>query len=221
MKIIIVGCGRIGSGLAQSLSRGGHTVTVIDLNPAAFDLLSPSFKGQKVAGFGFDRDVLLQAGIERADALAAVTSSDEANAVIARLASQVFRVPKVVAQLYDQRKADIYNRLGLQTIDPTAWGIRRAADLLCYSPLSTVMSIGNGGVEIVEAEVPALLVGRTVRDLTVTGEIVVTAINRRNRTFLPSLGTQFENRDVLHIAVAAGSSERLRGLLGLSLTEGE
>ncbi len=221
MKIIIVGCGRIGSGLAQTLSRSGHTVTVIDVNPSAFELLPSSFKGQKIVGVGFDRDVLLQAGIERTDALAAVTSSDEANAVIARLASQVFRVPKIVAQLYDQRKAEIYNRLGLQTIDSTAWGIHRAADLLCYSPLNTVMSIGSGGVEIVEAEVPALLVGRTVRDLTVTGEIVVMAINRRNRTFLPSLGTEFEDRDVLHIAVAAGSSERLRGLLGLALTEGE
>jgi trk system potassium uptake protein TrkA len=216
MRIVIVGCGRIGSGLAQTLSQSGHTITVIDVNPLAFDLLPASFKGQKITGVGFDRDVLVEAGIERADALAAVTSSDEANAVIARLASQVFRVPRVVAELYDQRKADVYNRLGLQTIDSTAWGINRAAELLCYSPLNTVLSIGTGGVDIVETEVPTLFAGRKVRDMTVTGEIVVLAITRSNRTFLPSLETLFEERDVIHIAVMATSSNRLRGMLGLA-----
>jgi trk system potassium uptake protein TrkA len=216
MKIIIAGCGRLGSGLARTLESGGHTVTVIDQNPAAFEALGPSFKGQQIAGVGFDRDVLLQAGIERADALAAVTSSDEANVIIARLAGQVFHVPKVVAQLYDQRKAGIYNRLGLQTIDPTGWAIKRVADLLCYSPLSTSVALGSGEVNIVEVEVPAMLVGRSVADLTVQGEVQVIAINRSNRTFVPTPETQFHERDQLHIAVSAASDDRLRGLLGLA-----
>jgi len=216
MKIIIAGCGRLGSGLARTLESGGHTVTVIDQNPAAFEALGPSFKGQQIAGVGFDRDVLLQAGIERADALAAVTSSDEANVIIARLAGQVFHVPKVVAQLYDQRKAGIYNRLGLQTIDPTGWAIKRVADLLCYSPLSTSVALGSGEVNIVEVEVPAMLVGRSVADLTIQGEVQVIAINRNNRTFVPTPETQFCERDQLHIAVSAASDDRLRGLLGLA-----
>lgn len=216
MKIIIVGCGRLGSGLAQALSQSGHAITVIDMNPLAFELLPSSFNGQKITGVGFDHDVLVEAGIERADALAAVTSSDEANAVIARVASQVFRVPRVVAQLYDQRKTEVYNRLGLQTIDSTAWGINRAAELLCFSPLNTVLSIGSGGVDIVETEVPTLLTGRKVRDMTVTGEIVVIAISRSNKTFLPSLDTLFQERDIIHIAVMASSRNRLRELLGLA-----
>jgi trk system potassium uptake protein len=216
MKIIIVGCGRMGSGLAHTLSQNGHIVTVIDMDPSAFERLPESFKGRTVTGIGFDKDVLTQAGIEKADGLAAVTTSDEANAVIARMAIQVFRVPKVVARLYDHRKAEIYKRLGLQTIDPATWGINRVIDLLCYSPLGTVLSLGGGDVDIVEVEVPMLLVGRTVRELTVPGEIQVTAISRSNKTFLPTLGTEFQRRDLIHIAVAVKSSDHLKALLGLS-----
>ena len=206
----------MGSGLAQTLSRNGHSVTVIDLDPAAFERLPESFSGNTVTGVGFDREILLKAGIERADGLAAVTSSDEANAVIARIAGLIFRVPKVVARLYDQRKAEIYRRLGIQTIDPTSWGINRVYDLLCYSQLDSVMSFGSGDVEIVEIEIPVLLVGRTVRELTVSGEFIVTSITRNNKTFLPTLGTEFQKRDILHIAVAVKSSNRLKSMLGLA-----
>lgn len=216
MKMIIVGCGRMGSSLAQTLTQNGHSVTVIDLDPAAFERLPEAFTGNKVVGVGFDRDVLIKAGIERADGLAAVTSSDEANAVIARIASQIFRVPKVVARLYEQRKAEIYKRLGIQTIDPGSWGVLRVYDLLCYSQLDTVFSFGSGDVDIVEVEAPALLVGRTVREITVSGEFIVTAITRNNKTFLPTLGTEFQKRDTLHLAVAATSSDRLKSMLGLS-----
>lgn len=219
MKIIIVGCGRLGSGLAKSLSRSGHGVAVVDLNPLSFALLGTSFDGLTITGMGFDREVLLQAGIDHTDSLAAVTASDEANVIIARVASQVFRVPKVVARLYDARKSEIYNRLGLQTIDPTVWGINRVADLLLYSPLGTVLSIGSGDVDLVEIEVPRLLVGRTVKELTIPGEIQVTAISRANKTFLPTLGTEFQLRDLVHLAVAAASIDRLKNLLGLTLTE--
>ena len=104
---------KLGSGLAQALGLHGHTVTVVDNDPLAFERLGPNFKGQTVLGVGFDRDVLLKAGIERADCLAAVTASDDANVVAARMASQVFHVPKVIARLYDPRKAEIYKRLGL------------------------------------------------------------------------------------------------------------
>jgi len=215
MKIIVVGCGRMGSGLAETLNRKGHSVTVIDLDPTAFERLPSSFSGDKITGVGFDRDVLIKAGIERADGLAAVTTSDEANAVIARIASLIFRVPKVVARLYDQRKAEIYKRLGIQTIDPATWGITRVYDLLCYSQLNTVVTFGSGDVDVVEVEVPALLIGRTVRELTLPGEFIVTAITRDNKTFLPTLGTEFKKRDLLNIAVAVKSSDRLKAMLDL------
>src|SRR5512137_1649154 len=111
MRIIIIGCGRVGAGLAQTLSDRRHEVTIVDIDPAAFERLSPGFKGKTVIGVGFDREVLLQAGVERADGFAAVTSSDEANIVAARLARQVFRVPRVVARVYDPRQAEVYRRL--------------------------------------------------------------------------------------------------------------
>lgn len=216
MRIIIIGCGRVGAGLAQSLSLQGHEVIVVDNDPTAFERLGPSFKGQTVVGVGFDREVLLRAGVERADGLAAVTVSDEANVVAARLASQVFRVPRVVARLYDPRKAEIYRRLGLQTISPITWGVNRIADLLSYSQLEVVLSLGGGEVDIVEAEVPPLLVGRTVNAMTIFGEVHVVAISRGGKTFLPTLGTVFQEGDRIHLAALAASAERLKALLGLA-----
>jgi len=213
MRILIIGCGRVGSGLANTLTSRGHSVAVVDKDPLAFEKLGEKFKGQTILGIGFDREVLLDAGIERADGLAAVTASDEANVVAARIARDIFHVPRVVARLYDVRQAEIYKRLGLQTIAPTGWGIDRIADLLLYSPLETVLSIGGGNVEIVEAEVPRLLVGKTVRDLTVAGEIHVVSITRATKTFLPTQGTIFQDGDLLHLAVLTTSTNRLTELL--------
>jgi trk system potassium uptake protein TrkA len=214
MKIIVIGCGGVGAGLAQMLSKHTHQVTVVDNNPVAFERLGSSFKGRTVMGVGFDHDVLIQAGVERSDGLAAVTNSDDTNVVIAQVARQIFYVPRVVARLYDIRQAEIYKRLGIQTIAPTSWGINRIADLLLYSPLETIFSLGSGDVELVEAELPQLLVGKTVRDLILTGEIHVVSITRANKTFLPTLGTIFREKDLLHLAVLTTSTNRLKELLG-------
>ncbi|HHX65798.1 MAG TPA: potassium transporter TrkA [Chloroflexi bacterium] len=214
MNILVIGCGRMGAELAQTLDRHGHGVTVVDSDPDAFGRLGPGFNGRTVVGIGFDRDVLLDAGIERADGLAAVTTSDEANLVAARLAQQIFRVPRIVARVYDPSKAEIYRRLGLQTISPVTWGVNRIAELLSFSPLSTVISLGGGAVDLVEVGVSPLLVGRTVNDVTVLGEVHVVAISRGGHTFLPTLGTGFREGDILHLAVMATSVERLRSILG-------
>lgn len=215
MRIIIVGCGRIGSGLAQALDKAGHEVYVIDNNPAAFGKLNPAFTGKTIEGVGFDRDVLLKARIDRADAVAAVTSSDESNAVIAQLARDAYRVPKVVARMYDRQKAEIYRRLGVLTLSSTAWGIRRAMDLINYSPLNTVLSLGSGDVDLVEIEVPALLIGRQARELMLAGEAIVAAIVRGNKTYIPTMGTTFEKGDLIYLTVATGSTGRLKRLLGM------
>ncbi len=220
MKIIVVGCGRNGSGLAAALSKSGHSVTVIDSDAAAFEQLGKDFHGRTVEGVGFDRDILQKAGIDRTDALAAFTTSDESNAVIARMAREIYRVPKVVARLYDRRKAEIYKRLGIQTLSSTTWGIKRAADLLSYSPLDSVFSFGNGDVEMVRIEVPSMIAGRRVQDLTVPGDIHVVAIERGNRTILPAAGTVFQRGDLLYIAVTIGAGGQLKKLLGLNGEEG-
>lgn len=215
MLAIIVGCGRMGSGLARVLNLQGHTVHIIDTDPDAFQRLGAGFKGQKIVGVGYDRNVLISAGIERADALAALTPSDEVNVVTARVASMVFHVPRVVARLYDPLKAEIYKRLGLNTIAPVSWGVNRVADLLNYSPLNTVYSLGTGEVDVVEVEVTSQLEGRTVKDLAVPAEIAVVAISRGGRTFIPTLGTTFIAGDILHIVVQAVSANKLKAMLGL------
>lgn len=215
MKIIIVGCGRIGSGLAMKLSQSDNEIIVIDQEPLTFKHLSTGFKGKTIAGVGFDREVLLAAGIKRTDSLAAVTSNDEANALTARIASQIFGVPRVVSALHEPRKAEIYRRLGLQVFDPMSWGVNRVADLLSFAPVNVAMSIGNGDVDIMEIEIPALLVGRRVGELTIPGEVSVVSISRGNRSIIPVISTVFEDRDLVHLAVATASVERLKSLLGL------
>jgi trk system potassium uptake protein TrkA len=202
----------LGAGLAQVLSLRGHVVTVVDIDPLAFERLGPTFRGLTVTGVGFDREVLVKAGIEKADCLAAVTASDDANVVAARLASQVFHIPKVIARLFDPRKAEIYKRLGLQTISPVTWGINHIAELVCHSPLETTLSLGSE-VDLVQADVPPLLVGRAVRDLTILGEIHVVAVTRGGKTFLPTQGTVFQEGDALHLAVLTTAADRLKSLL--------
>lgn len=209
MRIIVVGCGRVGQGLAAAMSKRGHQVAVIDKEVRAFDRLDGNAAIERIGGIGFDRDVLMKAGIERADGLAAVTDSDETNIVTAQLARQFFRVPKVVARVYDPLQAEIYRRLGVQVVATTSWGVSRIAELLLYSSLDTVMSFGSGEVDIVQMPVPALLVGRTVNDVTIPGEVSVIAITRRGRAFLPTLGTVFESDDQLHFAAAATAILRL------------
>ncbi len=218
MKFIVIGCGRMGAGLALVLARRGHTVTLVDRNREAMERLeqpahAPSI--ETVVGNGFDRGVLLGAGVEHADGLAAATNSDEANVVVARLARLVFQVPRVVARLYDPRKVEVYRRLGIQIVAPVSWAINRFADLLSYSELDSILSLGGGEVEIVEVDLPPLLHGRKVNSIAVPGEVHVVAVSRGGKTFLPSSETVFRKGDVAHIAVLTASAERLRSILAL------
>jgi len=216
MKVIIVGCGKLGSGLAQNLIQKGHKVTVIDSNPEAFELLGKDFKGETIVGVGFDRDILEKANIRLADAIVACSKSDEANALIGRVARNIYKVPHVISRLYDPRKAEIYRSLGIQTISTTTWGVQRATEMLSYDRLDSILSIGDSSVELVRIETPFLLVGRTINELIVLGEIEVVAISRENKTFLPTMGTTLQKHDVIYIAVLATSAKRLKSLLGLS-----
>ena len=214
MKVLVVGCGRVGSGLAASLEIDSHAVTVIDREPKAMARLSRGFAGRSVVGNALDRDVLEQAGIGEADALAAVTGSDEINAVVSRLASRRFRVPRVVSRMYEPRQADLYGRLGVLTISPVEWGVTRVAQLLTLSDLAPIVSIG-GRVNLVEATIAPSLAGRRAGELEVPGEARVISVTRSGRTFLGDRATLLESGDVVAVAVTQGSETRLQQLLGV------
>jgi len=216
MNAIIVGCGKLGSGLALNLIQKGYSVTVIDENPETFELLGKDFAGQTIVGIGFDKGILEKAQIRSADALIACCKSDVTNALIGRISRNIFRVPHVISRIYDPRKAEIYHTLGIQTISATTWGIKRVTEMLSYSQLDSVTTIGDDNVEIVRIDTPALMINRTVSELSAIGEIHVVAINRNNKTFLPSLGTPFQKDDVIYIAVISSSVKRLKSILGLS-----
>lgn len=215
MKVIVIGLGRMGTGLSLNLVKKGHNVTVIDSNPDAFEGLGKNFTGTKIVGIGFDRDILSKARIDQVDAVVSCTASDEANAVIARIAKNIYRVPRVIARLYDARKADIYHRIGIQTISTTTWGIERATEILTFNQLDSVYEMGNGSVNLVRIEVPPLLVGHTVNDLTAIGEIQVITISRKNKTFIPTHGTIFEADDILYLCILASATDKLKSMLGL------
>jgi len=216
MKVIIMGCGRVGEQLSFLLLNEGHLVTVIDSDPLALDRLGPNFKGQKIHGVGFDQDILISAGIENADAFAATSSSDNANIVAARIARNHFRVPRVVARLYDPRRAEIYQRLGLLTISSTTWGAERIRELLTHSDLDPVLTYGSGEVCLLTFEVPYPLIGKMVKHLAVPGESHVMAITRQGHAFIPVGGSELQQGDLLHLVVLASGMERVKQFLGLS-----
>jgi trk system potassium uptake protein TrkA len=215
MKVVIMGCGRVGEQLAWLMSEEGQSVAVIDYDANALARLGPNFKGETVRGVGFDRDVLIRAGIEQADAFAATSSSDNANIIAARIARNIFHVPRVVARLFDPRRAEIYRRLGIFTISSTTWGAERIREIFSFAELDPLMTFGSGEVFMFSVDVTPQLVGRVARDLTVPNEISVVAITREGRAFLPTSGSQFRDGDVIHLAVLASSIDRIRELLGL------
>jgi trk system potassium uptake protein TrkA len=215
MKVIIMGSGRVGEQVARSMSADGHDVAVIDFDSEALARLGPDFRGRRVKGGGFDRKALLEAGIETADAFAATSPSDNVNIVAARVARNVFHVPRVVARLYDPRRAEIYQRLGLVTISSTEWGARRIHELLTHAELDCVMSFGAGEVKLIQMEAPPQLDGRQVKHITVPGEVSVVTITRKGQAILPTLGTEFRQGDMLHLSVLASAMDRLEAVLGL------
>ncbi len=215
MRVIIMGCGRVGEQLARLMSEDGHDVAVIDYDATALARLGPDFKGRRIKGIGFDRDVLLRAGIEETDGFAAMSSSDNVNVVAARIARSIFHVPRVVARLFEPERAEVYRRLGLVTISSTTWGAERTRELLTHAELDAVRSFGAGEVQLLEVEVPPRLVGHSVRDLSVPGEVTVITITREDRALLPLLGTAFRSGDVIHLAVLSNAMDRVARLLDL------
>ena len=215
MKVIIMGCGRVGSQVSLLLARQGHEVIVIDHDANALSKLGTDFKGRVVRGIGFDRNILIEAGVETAEGFVAASSSDNANIVAARIARNIFRVPRVVARLYDPVRAEIYQRLGLTTISSTAWGAERIVEVVTHSDLDVINIFSDGGTTMIRVESPARLNGHRVVQMNIPGEVSVTAITRSDHTFIPVSGTEFQEGDILYLAVIPSAMNRLEEMLGI------
>jgi len=210
MYVIVVGCGRVGSDLAGRLSRSGHDVTVIDYVGSTFKHLDPGYRGRTIEAESLSEEVLKRAGIEKADALAAVTNSDAVNAVVARVAKAIFHVPNVVARNYDPRWRPLHEALGLQTVATTIWGSQRIEELLESPRLRSVFSAGNGEVEVYEFVVSGQWAGRPLATLVEGLECAVVSLTRGGRASLPPVDALLETGDVLHVGATLKPAEALR-----------
>jgi len=210
-----MGCGRIGSLVSKLLADQKHDVTIIDHDANADGRLGPNFKGRIIKGLSFDHSILIQAGIEQAEAFVAASQSDNANIVAARIARNIFHVPRVVARLYDPRRAEIYQRLGLTTVSSTNWGAERIFQELTHAELDVWTIFGRGEVSLVHLETPPQLIGRNVDQLNIPGEVMVVSVTRNEQAFIPISGTEFQEGDLLHLVVHSSAMERLEELLGM------
>jgi trk system potassium uptake protein len=216
LHVVIGGYGRVGRYLARMLEFEGHSVSVIDQNPIVFECdPAEEIMGQKFIGTVFDRDVLEEAGIRDADCFAAVTSGDNSNIVAARTAKEQYRVPRVIARIYDPRRAEIYRGLGISTIASVSWTSTRLLDMVSHPDLHSDFQFGNGEVEMMEVELPAGLIGKSVSEILVPGEISLSTIVREGQALLPVDGSTFQKDDVLFVNVLRESAEKLERLLGL------
>jgi len=210
MKILVVGCGRLGADLAYRLSKSGNNVAVIDTSETAFNKLPPDFIGRIHEGNGLQQDVLIRAGIEGADGLAAVTDSDAINAVVARVAHERYHVPQVVVRNYDPTLRSIYEGMGLQVISSTSWGAQRLEELLYDASFYSVFSAGNGEVEVYEFKIPQSFTGKKLKELLKDEVCIPIALTRTGRAVLPDPEMVLEAEDVIHFSATFEGVNNLR-----------
>ena len=220
MHVIVVGCGRVGSGLATSLESQGHTVAVIDRRAEAFRRLSPDFAGASIVGVGFDRDRLLEAGIERAGALASVTNGDNSNIVVARVAREAFQVERVVARIYDQRRAAIYERLGIPTVATVQWTIDRVLRRILPDTSSVEWIDPSAQVCLVERVVPDAWAGHPFADLEIAGQSRLAGFSRLGKGSLPLDNVLAQEGDVAWIVVSGDAIDEFDSFLAAGPAKG-
>jgi len=213
VHVVIMGCGRVGSELAARLEVRDHSVTVIDKSDSAFRMLRPDFRGQRVHGYGFDREVLQSAGVEQADAFAAVSSGDNSNIVAARLVREEFGVKVVVARIFDPRRAEIYQRLGIPTVATVKWTTDQIMRLLIPDQVASDWKDPSEGISLVTMILPTAWVRRKVADLEADGHRRVVALTRNGQARIVGPGMLLQEGDQLHIAVDQPGLEELRPMV--------
>jgi trk/ktr system potassium uptake protein len=213
MHVIVVGCGRVGSEVALNLASTEHDVIVIDRRADAFRRLGDDFEGATMVGVGFDRDVLTEAGITPNCAVAAVTSGDNSNILIARVARETFGVARVVARIYDPRRASIYERLGIATVASVAWTSARVLRHLLSTDTTPDWTDPTAKFTMVERRVPAGAAGLSVASIESSSAGRVALLGRFGASSIPSSATLLQEDDVLHVVVSADNATLLDAAL--------
>jgi trk/ktr system potassium uptake protein len=211
VHVVIVGCGRVGSELAASLERMDHTVSVVDMEPRAFQRWGDLFKGEKVVGRGYDRDALEQAGIERAGALAAVTSGDNSNILAARIARENYDIERVVARIKDPRRAEIYQRLGISTVAMISWTTDQVMRRLLPSEERPNEWLDpSGRTCLVDFSIPAQWAGKKLAPLSEPGLFWLVGITRLGTAQVSTPSVIGQEGDILHFFADVSAIDALR-----------
>ena len=196
-----MGCGRVGSTLARSLEDRNHTVSVIDSEPDAFRRLGPGFNGDKIAGMGFDQEVLEKAGIRRADAFAAVSSGDNSNIIAARVARETFGIQQVVARIYDPGRAEVYQRLGITTVATVKWTADQVLRRILPAGAEPDFRDPSGTIRVDHITVPDTWIGQKTIDLQIQSGSRIAWIDRLGEGMLPKRETILQEGDMLHLVI--------------------
>ena len=214
MHIVIMGCGRVGSTLAHILEDRDNTVAIIDRDPEAFRRLRSSFKGERVTGIGFDRTVLIQAGIERADAFAAVSSGDNSNIIAARVARETFGVLRVAARIYDPRRAEVYERLGIPTVATVRWTADQMLRKLLPEGTEPLWRDPTGKIVLAEVAFSPAWIGEPVKAAEASSMTRIVFIDRLGQAFVPEPGTVLQEGDVIHVVARESELDRIAVAFG-------
>lgn len=209
VHVVVMGCGRVGSQIARRLEDLGHSLAVIDQDPEAFRRLGPDFAGRQVTGLGFDRQTLLDAGIDSAGAFAAVSSGDNSNIISARVARETFGVQHVVARIYDSRRAEVYERMGIPSVATVPWTVNRLLRELLSVKVSEMWREPTGKVLLMRVSVTEHWVGRKVTDLEAASGARAAWLVRFGEAQLPTSGTVLQDGDQVVLAVTDEIAVRL------------
>ncbi|MFI1864555.1 potassium channel family protein [Streptomyces jumonjinensis] len=220
MHIVIMGCGRVGAALAQTLEQQGHTVAVIDQDPTAFRRLGSSFGGRRVTGVGFDQDTLREAGIEEAGAFAAVSSGDNSNIIAARVAREMFSIENVAARIYDPRRAEVYQRLGIPTVATVRWTADQMLRRLLPSGAEPLWRDPSGGIQLAEVHTSPAWIGHKVSTLQEETGVRVAFLTRLGEAVLPTSGTVLQEGDLVHVMMRTDEIEKVEAAFAEGPEEG-
>lgn len=214
MHVVIMGCGRVGSTLARTLEKRDHTVAIIDQSGDAFRRLSPNFGGRTVTGMGFDREILIEAGIEKAGAFAAVSNGDNSNILAARVARETFGVENVVARIYDPGRAEVYQRLGIPTVGTVRWTVDQMVRRLLPSGSEPEWRDPTGTVRLAEIHTHTGWVGRRVLELESASGARVAFLTRLGEGLLPKPDTVVQEGDLVHMVLLERAAKEVEAVLG-------